>query len=486
MKKRSTQPHGRRRSARPAALVVPVIAGLVPPAGLAAPGERDLSLTVYNNDLAVVRDARTLAIESGTHWLPFTDVPARIDPTSVHLKAADGQDLAVLEQNYRYDLVSQEAILERYLDHPIRVVLEDGRLFEGELLSYAGGRLVLRAGPGQGGAERGAPAPDASGQGGLVILNPEKVTDVQCPALPAGLITRPTLEWLLETGRGGERRLEVSYLTGGFNWHAEYVAVVAANDAAMDLAGWVSVDNRSGAAYDDAALQLVAGDIHRVPKGGMPRPEMMMDANLARAAAPQFEEEALFEYHLYTLARRTTLRDNETKQVSLFTPTACKVRKIFEANPRRDGTKVRVVLEATNSEKDGLGMPLPKGTVRVYKKDTRERLQFVGEDAIDHTPRDEDIRIFVGNAFDLVVERTETDMRRISQQSREVDVKIEVRNRKEREDVVVVVQEDLYGGARILRASQDYESKSAYRVEFPVPVKAGQVATVTFTVRYGY
>jgi len=480
MKEHKTHPQRRRRAVRPAALVVPVIAGLVPSAAYAASSERDLSLTVYNNDLAVVRDARTLAIESGTHWLPFTDVPARIDPTSVHLKAADGQGLEVLEQNYRYDLVSQEKILERYLDADIRVVLEDGRLFEGQLLSFAGGRLVLRAAPGSG--ARGQDAPE---QGGLVILNPEKVTDIQCPDLPAGLITRPTLEWLLATSRGGDRRLEVSYLTGGFNWHAEYVAVVADNDAGMDLASWVSLDNRSGATYENAALQLVAGDVHRVPRPGKGHAEAM-DMNLLRAAAPQFEEETLFEYHLYTLARRTTVRDNETKQVSLFTPTACKVRKIFEANPRRDGTKVRVVLQATNSEQDGLGMPLPKGTVRVYKQDSRERLQFVGEDAIDHTPRDEDIRVFVGNAFDLVVERTELETRRISQNSREVDVKVEVRNRKESEDVVVVVQEDLYGQARILRASQDYETKSAYRVEFPVAVKAGQVATVTFTVRYGY
>ncbi len=441
------------------------------PAALAAPATRDLSLTVYNNDLGVVRDARTMAIEGGTHWLPFTDVPSRIDATSVHLKAVDGGALEVLEQNYRYDLVDQESILERYLDQDIRVILEEGRLYEGKLLSYASGRIVLGLPP---------------EQGGVVILNPEKITDLQCPALPEGLVTRPTLEWLLRTGGSGDRQLEVSYLTGGFNWHAEYVAVVADGDAAMDLAGWVSVDNRSGATYPDAELQLVAGDVHRVAPPaakGMRRAEM---AVTALAEDTQFAEEALFEYHLYTLGRRATLRDSETKQLSLFSPTTCKVRKLFESNPRRDGSKVRVVLETTNSESAGLGMPLPKGTLRVYKEDSRDRLQFVGEDQIDHTPRDEKIRVTVGNAFDLAVERTETDVRRISQTSREVDVKIEVRNRKEREDVEVVVQEDLYGDARVLRSSHEAVKKSASRVEFLVPVKAGQVETVTFTVRYGY
>jgi hypothetical protein len=265
------------------------------------------------------------------------------------------------------------------------------------------------------------------------------------------------------------------------------VAVVADNDAGMDLAGWVSVDNRSGATYPEAELQLVAGDVNRVmppaAKGARARAEMNMTA---MAAEPQFAEETLFEYHLYTLGRRATLRDNETKQLSLFSPTACKVRKLFESNPQRDGTKVRVVLETTNSESEGLGMPLPKGILRVYKEDSRDRLQFVGEDQIDHTPRDEKIRVTVGNAFDLAVERTETDVRRLSQTSREVDVKVEVRNRKEREDVEVVVQEDLYGDARVLRSSHEAHKKSASRVEFIVPVKAGQVETVTFTVRYGY
>lgn len=430
---------------------------------------RELSVTVYNTDLAVVRDARRLEIQEGTHWLRFRDVPSRIDPTSVHLKSADGKLLAVLEQNYRYDLVNPEKILERYLDSEIKVILEEGRLYEGTLLSYSGGRIVL------GGAEDGQ---------GLVILSPDKITDMQFPALPEGLITRPTLEWLLSTNKGGDRELEVSYLTGGFNWHAEYVAVVGADDASMDLASWVSVDNRSGATYEDAELQLVAGDVHRVPKAVALMAGARAREGMDFTQAPKFEEEVLFEYHLYTLDRRATLRDNETKQISLFSPTACTVKKVYESNPRRDGQKVRVVLETTNSEEMGLGIPLPKGKIRVYKQDRRGRLQFVGEDQINHTPKDEDLRVFVGSAFDLVVERTELATRKIAPKVRDVDVKIEVRNRKDDEDVVVVLQEDLYGDWRILDSSHEYERKSSRRIEFRAAVKAGHVETVTYTVRY--
>ncbi len=459
-------------SALHAALILLFLVGGLSTGVVADPGsgERQLSLTVYNSDLAVVRDERRMEIQKGTHWLPFRDVPSRIDPTSVHLKAVDGQPLEVLEQNYRYDLVSPEKIFDRYLDSEIKVIVEEGRLYEGTLLSHAGGRLVL------GGGEADE---------GLVVLSPDKITDVQFPALPEGLITRPTLEWLLHAGSGGTRALEVSYLTHGFNWHAEYVAVVGAGDKVMDLAGWVSVDNRSGATYEDAELQLVAGDVHRVPVPKMRVPGGR-SAELALAAdgMPNFVEETLFEYHLYTLGRQTTLRENETKQLSLFTPTSCKVEKIYESNPRRDNKKVRVVLETTNSEETGLGMPLPKGKVRVYKRDRRDRLQFIGEDQIDHTPKDEKVRIFVGNAFDLVVERKETDSRKLSRFVREIDVEIEVRNRKEKENVTVVIQEDLYGDWKILQANRDYEKKTSRRIEFRVPVNAGQVEVVTYTVRY--
>ncbi|MBD3237791.1 MAG: DUF4139 domain-containing protein [Candidatus Eisenbacteria bacterium] len=433
--------------------------------------ERSLSLTVYNQDLGVVRETRELRIPGGTGWVRFRDVPARIDPTSVHLRPADDRALTVLEQNYEYDLVSSEKILERYLDSPIQVILEEGRLYEGTLLSARGGSLVLG---------------ETSAGEGVVILSREKVTDIQFPALPQGLITRPTLAWLLSAPSGDPRRsVEVSYMTSGMNWHAEYVAIIAPDDRSLDLGGWVSVENQSGATYPDAQLQLVAGDVRRVrdaPVRGMGR-AMALEA---QAAAPGFEEERFFEYHLYSLGRRTTLHDNETKQISLFDPTVTSVTKLFECNPRRDGQKVRVVLETENREATGLGLPLPAGKVRAYKRDAGGQLQFVGEDRIDHTPRGEKVRVTVGKAFDLVVERTELATRKPGPRTREVDVEIELRNRKEDETVTIVLQEDLQGYWEIRQSSHEFERTSATRIEFSVTVRPGETRTVTYTVRYNW
>ncbi len=437
----------------------------------ATDGGRDLSLTVYNNNLAVVRDVRALSVTRGEDWLRFTDVPARIDPTTVHLKPITGGEIEVLEQNFVYDLVNPEKVMDRYIDHQIRVTVEDGRLFEGTLLSHSGGRLVLDG---------------AGDNGGLIILSADKIADYEFPALPQGLITRPTLEWLLKAERDGERELEVSYMTSGLSWHAEYVAVVGQDDKLADLAGWVSVDNRSGARYENAELQLVAGEPHIVsPPAAMRRgsEKMMMAAN---SVDQSFVEETFFEYHLYTLGRTTTLKENEVKQLSLFSPATCEVTKLYETNPQRDNGKVRVMIEAVNSTTVGLGMPLPKGKVRVYKRDQRERLQFVGEDYIDHTPRDEKVRMLLGKAFDLVAERTELDSRSLGRRSREVDIKIELRNRKEKEDVVIVVQEDLHGDWEIRAQSISHKQINSRRIEFEMPVKAGETKTITYTVRYSW
>jgi hypothetical protein len=244
------------------------------------------------------------------------------------------------------------------------------------------------------------------------------------------------------------------------------------------------LENRSGATYPEAQLQLVAGEVHRAVAPRPPRDMMMRVASGSMESQKAFEEETFYEYHLYTLQRPTTLHDNETKQLSLFDPASCPVKRVYETNPQQDNRSVRVMLESVNSEANGLGMPLPQGTVRVYQRDKRGQLQFVGEAKFDHTPRDEKIRVYTGKAFDLVVERTETDTRQFGPRDREVDVKIEVRNRKEKEDVTVIVQEDLYGVWAIRQSSLPYEKKSSTRIEFAVPVAAGQVQTVTYTAHF--
>jgi len=436
--------------------------------GAPVPERIGLSLTVYNNNLGLVRDVRAIEVPGGQGWVQFREVPARIDPTSVHLQAVDGQPLAVVEQNFRYDLVSTDRILERYLDYPIQVVLEDGRLYEGRLLSADPQTLVLG---------------NASPDGAVTVLSREKVNDIRFPELPEGLITRPTLAWLLDAPRAAEREVEVSYLTDGLDWHAEYVAVVDPDETGINLSAWVSLGNQSGATYREADLQLVAGAVRRVTPQPMPMAKGAAMERMDLAQAPGFTEESFFEYHLYTLGRPTTLADKETKQVALFEPADARVAKRYESNPQRDAQKVRIVLETENSAANGLGMPLPEGIVRVFKRDPRGRMQFIGEDRINHTPRDEKLRVFIGYAFDIVAERTQLELRRLSERAYETDIQIEVRNRKD-EPVTVIVQEDLYGFWEIVQTSVPYEKKSATQIEYTVPVPANATETVTYTVRF--
>ena len=425
---------------------------------------RELAVTVYNQNLGVVRDRRTVEVAPGEK-LKIADVAAQIDPTSVHLTG----DLAVIEQNYAFDLASADKILHRYLGETVDIMAEEGRTYKGKLLAYDAANLVLG---GQGGGEE------------VTIVGREGVHDIRCPSLPEGLITKPTLVWTVAGTKGGKADVELAYMTGGMSWHAEYVAVVAADDKAMDLSGWVSVDNRSGATYPDAKLKLVAGDVHRAPA---PRPELARDMMMAEgkaygASAPQFVERGLFEYHIYVLERPATIADQEIKQIALFAPARAAVTKVFEYDGMWGGEDVKVTLETENKEATGLGMPLPAGTVRAFKADQDGRLEFVGEDRIDHTPRGEKVKIRMGAAFDIKAERIVADQRRISDRVYEETVEVKLRNRKT-EPVEIVVVEHPQGSWEILNSTHPYEKKEAAKIEFKVKVPADTETVVRYTVR---
>lgn len=424
----------------------------------------EVGLTVYNNDLALVKDVRQLDFTPGVNTLKFTDVAAAIDPTSVSFTVTDAAErVQILEQNFQYDLVGADKILEKYIDRQIQVITKEDKLFEGTLLSVQGG-LTLQE-------------PD----GGIRIINQEGVRDMSFPKLPEGLITRPTLVWLLDSEISGTHPGEVRYLTKQINWHAEYVATISADDQALNLAGWVSIDNRSGATYEDAKLKLIAGDVHMVEKKRMPRTDRLMAMEASRAA-PAFEEKAFFEYHLYTLSRRATVRDNETKQLSLFAPVDVTATKIFTYDGARDDKKIRVNVEFKNSEQAGLGIPLPKGKIRVMKADDAGSLEFVGEDEIDHTPKNEKVRVYLGNAFDIVGERTVKDIRKVTGRITEQDIEVSLRNRKD-EPVTITVIEHIWGDWEILRSSHESRKKDAFTAEFDIPVPADQEVVLTFTIR---
>ena len=434
---------------------------------LAADGVAEVGLTVYNNDLALVKDVRQLDFTTGVNTLKFTDVAAAIDPTSVSFTVTDAPEgVQILEQNFQYDLVGADKILAKYIDRQIQVITKEDKLFEGTLLSVQGG-LTLQE-------------PD----GGIRIIARDGVRDMSFPKLPEGLITRPTLVWLLDSEISGKHPGEVRYLTKKINWHAEYVATVSADDKVLNLAGWVSIDNRSGATYENAKLKLIAGDVHTVQER---RKKGRWDAEYGAAralasAAPSFEEKAFFEYHLYTLTRPATVRDNETKQLSLFAPADVTAKKVFTYDGARDAKKVRVNVEFKNSEEAGLGIPLPKGKIRVMKADDDGSLEFVGEDLIDHTPKDEKVRVYLGNAFDIVGERTVKDHRKVTKYITEEDIEVSLRNRKE-EPVTITVIEHIWGDWKILRSSHEYRQKDANTAEFDISVPADEEVVLTFTVR---
>lgn len=441
-----------------------------------AEGPKEVSVTIYNNDLGLVKDVRNLEFKKGINNIDFDEVASRIDPTSVNFRCLDDKNVAVLEQNYLYDLVSTDALLKRYLAKNIEVIGEDDRRYRGKLLSFDGKNVIL-----------------GSADGEVMMVSLAKIADYTFPSLPEGLMLKPTLRWLVESPSTGTKRCEVSYLTNGINWHADYVAVASADDKQLDLSGWVTINNKSGATYENATLKLVAGDVHRVEERRRPRMDLAEPMLKGAAARPQFEEEEFFEYHLYSLSRPATINDKEIKQLSLFPSTRTKVKKvyIFDASGRMyfrtdDGkVKIKVNLEFENSEEAGLGMPLPKGKLRVYKADSKGALQFIGEDLIDHTPKDEKVRVYLGDAFDITGTRKKTDMEDLGKGRARESYEIALKNHK-KEDIVVTVVEHTRGWREweIKRSSLEYRKIDNYKIEFDVKVAADSEATLTYTIQY--
>jgi hypothetical protein len=428
----------------------------------------DIALTVYNTDLGVVREIRSLTFEQGNGRIAFTDVASRIDATSVTFEMADtSQAVDILEQNYAYDLVSPEKIYNKYVDHTVEIITEKGELFSGTLLSYMGGYLVIR---------------QADGKIRSIVQG--TVRDVTFPELPDGLITRPTLFWLYNSNFAGTADAIVGYQTSGINWHAEYVGTLSDDEKELDLTGWVSIDNRSGKAYKDARLKVVAGDIHRARpeiRGGRYLVDEVDFAVPLAKASVGFEEKAFFEYHLYTLPRPATLANNEIKQLSMFEPARADVEKELRYNAHPGNKSVNVFIKMKNSEEVGLGMPLPAGRVRIFKADSDESLILLGEDRIKHTPRNEEVKVTVGKAFDVVGETTEVSRRRISDRVHQTDFSIEIRNQKD-EPVKVIVSRGLSGFWKILNTSVDYVKKSASEIEWTLDIPSEGKAVIDFTV----
>lgn len=432
-----------------------------------------VELTVYNSDLGLVKDRRTVWLSRGELELRFMDVASRVIPQSVHIKPLDAEGFEVLEQNYEYDLLSPQKLMEKYVGKKVKLYYRNPytdkeEIKTAEVLSTNNG-TVLRVGD-----------EISFGYEGRIVF----------PSVPENLISRPTLVWLLRSAREGHVKLETSYLTTGINWRADYVLTLGENDKKADLTGWVTIDNKSGTAYRDAKLKLVAGDVHRARKEYMLQKRVMAEA--AMAPRDQFREEAFFEYHIYTLKRRSTIKDNQIKQINLLCAEKIPVTKEFVLQGAthyyrgRYGTapkqKVGVFIEITNSKRNNLGMPLPKGIVRVYKRDSEGSLQFIGEDSVDHTPKDEDVRLKMGEAFDVVGARKQTDWKKTGKNTHESAFEITLSNHKD-EDITVKVIEPIPGDWKILRSTHKYTKTDARTVEFNVPVGRDQKSTLAYRVR---
>ena len=449
----------------------------------------------------VVRETRPIELQNGENTIRFTDVASGIDPTTVSFRSNTAPDsTSVLEQNYEYDVLSSEKLLEKYLDKNVIIMRREAqneapKPVSGKLLAVDATSIILQTGDPK--------------QPVTIMPRNADITAVLLSDSGSGLITKPTLVWKVTTNRAGKHDAQVTYQTSGITWRADYNVVVNEKDTAADIGAWVTLLNESGASYPNAKLKLVAGDVQRVkPPQQTYAYQMAARDELRAGAVAGFAEKSFFEYHLYTLGRPTSISNNSTKQIELFPPHSdVAINKTYvyyglseqwrywiapspgtDANLGTDSNKkVDIYLLLQNSEKNGMGMPLPAGRVRVYKRDDADQsLQFIGEDVIQHTPKDEQVMVKLGSAFDVVGERKQTGFT-VNQNGHEMteSFEIKLRNHK-KEPVRVIVKENLYRWTNWeITASSDKHEKQDFRtIHMPVDVPADGEKTVSYTVKY--
>jgi hypothetical protein len=443
----------------------------------------EVAVTVYNSDIALVRDVRNVQLPSGNFDLRFMDIAATVNPATVHFRSlTEPGKLDVLEQNYEYDLLDPDKLLKKYVGRDVTLVqmrTENGTTREEEvkarLLSYNTGPVW---------------------QIGKEIVTGMNASHIRFPNLPDSLYTRPTLIWTLDNTGAARHRVEASYLAKSLAWNADYVLTVGRDDKTADLDGWVTLLNGSGTSFRQAKLQLVAGDVNRVREVV---DKALRSDLMSRASAPEAKmaQESFSDFHLYTLGRKTTINNEETKQVSMLSGTGLPVLKRYIVDgqayyyrnythpgaPLKD--KVQVYYEFKNDQKAGLGMPMPAGNIRVYQADSKGNIQFAGEDRIDHTPKDETIKLKIGNAFDIICERNQTDFQKIAANTYEFEYEITLRNHKTM-PVSVDVNEPIGGTWQMLRSSHQWKKTAAWASQFTVPVAADSQAVLKYRVRVTY
>ncbi|WP_374336655.1 DUF4139 domain-containing protein [Leeia sp.] len=449
--------------------------------------QQEVAVTIYNQDLALVKDLRNVSVKRGSLALAFRDVSARMRPETALLRSVTSPGkLSVLEQNFDYDLLTPQKLLEKYVGRSVSVIKTHPttgvETVERAQVLAANQGVVLKIGDR---IETGVP-------GRLVFDD-----------VPPNLRDRPTLVMQLDNQGAEQQQMELSYLTGGLSWKADYVVELADKEDQLDISGWVTLNNQSGASYRNAKLQLVAGDVNRVEERmrGVPKPMMAAAPMMDMAKKERFAEESLFEYHLYTLDRPTTIAESQTKQVALLSGAGVPARKelLLQGNDYYYSSsygdlgqkmKVGVFVEFDNKEASRLGMPLPAGVIRVYKKDRAGNAQFVGEDHIDHTPKNEKIRLKLGEAFDVTADKKQTDFKKVGGNGKynyifEAAFEVVLKNAK-KEAVTVTVREPMPGDWQVLSESHPHQKTASNTSDWRITVPAEGSTTLKYRalVRY--
>ena len=447
--------------------------------------QTDLALTVYNSNLSLVRDVRQLTLPSGESLLRFMDIAASINPATVHFRSlTEPSKLSVLEQNYEYDLLDPTKLLQKFVGREVTLVRPK---MAGGSTEYDEVKATLLS-------LNGAPVWKIGNE----IVTGLSYESIRFPELPENLYERPTLLWTLQNTGARRHKVEASYLTSNLSWSADYVLNVAKDESSGDLDGWVTLVNHSGTAFKNASLQLVAGDLNRVMAlNGRDEMRAMKSMAAAVNAPAPFQQESFSEYHLYSLNRRTSIFDQESKQISLLNASHFPLRKVYVVNgqsyyyrtapqpgaPIKD--PVQVFYKFKNEEKAGLGMPLPSGTIRVYQQDSRGGSLFAGEDHIDHTPKDEEIALHIGNAFDIVAERKQTDYKKVADRLYEFEYEITLRNHKDA-PISVEVNEPIGGDWEMVNSTYKFTKTAAFAAQFVVPVDKDGTSVLKYRVRVRY
>ena len=437
----------------------------------------NVEVAVYNNNIGLIKETRKLTLPSGRGELRFMGVASHIMPVTVHVSSLNfPNNFSVVEQNYEYDLINADKLLDKYVGKKVKIIVwneyqDRKETVEAILLSNNNGQIYKINNE------------IFIGHPGIKVLS----------NIPDDLIAKPTLTWLYDNSTTNEHNLEVSYLTNNLGWKADYVVVLSEDDTSGNISGWVTLDNKSGATYKNAHLKLIAGDVNRVTD--VSGNKVVMMSHMERRLTPQFEEKPFFEYHIYDLQRETTIKDKQTKQVSLLEAAGVKIQKeflvegsqgIFTRYYQRNNSKqpVNVYIKFMNTEENNLAKPIPEGIMRLYKKDSEGSQLFIGEDRIDHTSVGEEISLKIGEAFDVIAERVQTDYKQISKGLHESEWEITLKNHKD-VDVIVNIIEPLTGNWSVINNSHPYTKKDAFTINFDIPVPKDKEVKVKYRLQIG-